>query len=207
MYNFYITLLCSTFEELKELKIINNTITKTLYEWMVEQCLFNNEYKTYILNGLSLFFKEKVSFNGYVFYLGEVSEKRYLNEEIFNHIQKVLKKICCVENIQEDIENPANSKARELLEKRKKYRQKLKKAKQNGDEEPLTLRDLISIYCTDGNGASILNVGQFTMYQFNDQFNRMTMLQDYNVNIQALLHGGSSNEELKSWMRKIKTED
>jgi hypothetical protein len=41
---------------------------------MVEQCLFNNEYETYILNGLSLFFKEKVSFNGYIFYLGEVSK-------------------------------------------------------------------------------------------------------------------------------------
>ena len=30
---------------------------------------------------------------------------------------------------------------------------------------------------------------EYDLYQFNDQFNRLKIMEDYEVNVQALLHG------------------
>ena len=113
-----------------------------------------------------------------------------------------------MENIDEDIDNPDNEMCRSILEKRKKAREKLAKAKarqsEDEDGEPLTIVDLISIYA-QAEHMKPEEVFQYDVYQFNNQFNRMKIFKDYDVNIQALLAGAKSEEiDLQHWLSKIK---
>ena len=42
------------------------------------------------------------------------------------------------------------------------------------------------------------------MYQFNNQFNRMQMIEDYDINIRSLLAGADSKKiQLKHYIRPI----
>jgi hypothetical protein len=131
-----------------------------------------------------------------------------LNKNNFYYFQSIIKKRNCLENIDEEIDNPANEMAKILLEKRKKAREKLAKAKaQQNDEdgEPLTIVDLISIYA-EAEHMKLEDVFQYDIYQFNNQFNRMKIFKNYDVNIQALLAGANSEEiDLQHWLGKIKT--
>lgn len=136
----------------------------------------------------------------------------YLNESNFNNFRDLLRYRNCLNDIYEEIddENPANEMARMLLEKRKKLREKLKKSKQNSndDESALTIADLISIFA-ESRKLSLQEIYKnYDIYQFNNQFNRLKIMEDYQVNIQILL-AGAKNEDVKlqHWLTKIKKQD
>jgi hypothetical protein len=119
----------------------------------------------------------------------------------FLKIQKVIKQRNGVENIKEDIDNPSNEMARRLIEKRNKLRKKLEKQKhdESGSSE-ITIVDLVSILAS-GLGLEIETVCKYDIYQFNDQFNRLKIFKDYEVNIQALLAGANKEDiNLVHWL-------
>lgn len=128
-----------------------------------------------------------------------------LNEENYNNFRDIIKYRNCLigvdGNSKED--NPADNKAKMLLEKRKKLREKIKKAKQ--DDDGIELTDLISIYA-DAKCMPLQDVyDNYDMFQFDDQFNRLKIMDDFHVNIQALL-AGAEGIELKHWLSKINKE-
>jgi hypothetical protein len=130
-----------------------------------------------------------------------------INNQNYNQIIEVIKYQNCMikPNGEEDQDNPADDKAKELLEKRKKARELLAKAKKGEEGEPLTLADLVSILVANGNGVTPFNVWDMNFYMFNNQFNRMRMLEEYDINIRSLLAGAKSEDiDLKHWMSKIK---
>ncbi|OMD10721.1 hypothetical protein BJP50_28060 [Paenibacillus odorifer] len=107
--------------------------------------------------------------------------------------------------LNEDDFNPKSERVKKLrekqLENRKKI-QKLKKDSGNGSDL-LTFFDLVSIICSNANGINVFNVFDLNMFQFNDQFNRMKLLNDYETSIQSLLHGADpKNIEIKHWISK-----
>lgn len=135
-----------------------------------------------------------------------VGEDGVLSQENFQEFQSIIKKRNCLENIEEDRENPDNEMARRLLEKRRKTREKLEKAKQGDDEgNGLTIVDLISIFA-EAERMYIEDVFKYDIFQFNNQFSRMKIFKDYEVNIQALLAGAKSEDiDMQHWLSKIKT--
>lgn len=139
-----------------------------------------------------------------------VGQYGFLYNENYYEFQSIIKKRNCLENIEEEKDNPANEMARQILEKRKIAREKLAKvkAKNNSeDTEPLTIVDLISIYA-EAEHMKPEEVFMYDIYQFNDQFNRMKIFKDYEVNIQALLAGAKSEDiKLHHWLGKIKVND
>lgn len=173
----------------------------------------NNDDKKYfideLISVLQAIFNDNVCLNeDYgIFVIG--NKGLSLNSVNFNKFQSIIKKRNCLENIKEEIENPANEMARQILEKRKKAREKLAKikAKQNNeDDEPLTIADLISIFA-EAEHMKLEDVFKYDIYQFNDQFNRMKIFKDYTINIQALLAGAKSEDiHLQHWLSKIKNE-
>jgi len=111
----------------------------------------------------------------------------------------------CLNKKSEEEENPASEKARQILERQKRARALLAKAKGSEDNETLTLADLVSILASHGNGVTPLNVWDINFYWFNNQFNRMKMFEEYDINIRSLLAGAKSEDvDLKHWMSKIK---
>lgn len=99
-------------------------------------------------------------------------------------------------------ENPANERTKKLLEKRQKLREKLKKYKQSDDNE-LTLIDLTSAFSIITH-TTIEQIGKYDLYQFNYLFKRLDIVKEYDINIQALLHGADSEKiNIKHWASKI----
>lgn len=146
------------------------------------------------------------------FIIGSGEETRFLDKNNYNDFRNILKERNCLMDIDgvENDDNPDNDMARKLLEKRKKLREKVRKAKlRNGeDDEGLTLADLISIFA-EAEKIPLQDVyDKYDIYQFNNQFNRLKIMEDYQVNIKALLAGAKSEEvKLQHWLSKIKKQE
>ena len=162
---------------------------------------------------LSLFFKKTVQFNEkYGFIIGEEQDDIHvLNDRNYDKFRTILKERNCLIDLDgiDEEENPANEMARKLLEKQKMLREKVRKAKQsqNGDDG-LTMADLISIFA-EAEHMPLQDVyDNYDVYQFNNQFNRLKIMDDFHVNIQALLAGAKSEDvKLQHWLSKIKKQD
>jgi hypothetical protein len=94
----------------------------------------------------------------------------------------------------------ANAKAEEIKNKILKGQQLLNK-KMGLD---VSFGDLVSVLAANGNNLNIINIWDLTMYQFNNQFARMQMIEDYDLNIRSLLAGAKKEDiQLKHYIRKI----
>ncbi|GIP32610.1 hypothetical protein [Paenibacillus sp. J2TS4] len=134
-----------------------------------------------------------------------VNDIRISPAELEQLIQ-VIKIQNCLLTPEDDDFNPINERAQKIKQKMLDNKRKIQELKKSSGDaaESLTFSDLISIVCAHANGIHIHNVFELNMFQFNNQFNRMKMLDEYEVNIQALLHGADSKQiQLKHWMSKM----
>lgn len=187
---------------------LNEAPDITNFELIYSICSMDEKFRDIYLKAMGFIFKEDVGMCNLGFYVGEMNIDKVIDSTTYDTLIYIIKLQNCLEKISsETLDNPGSEKARELLEKRKKLREKLNKIKNKDSDnngEPLTLSDLVSILCANGNGINIFNVWDLSFYAFNDQFNRMKMLDDYQVNIRSILAGADPKEiELKHWMSKI----
>lgn len=207
-YNNIIGLLCVNNEKLKSyLKIDDVDLYTYIISLSVHAVEIQNdeqvEFLRNLIEVLRLIFRETVLFDP-----AErnfcVGENGILNRDNFFDFVNVIKVRNCLEDIENISDNPDSERTRQLLERRKQLREKVNKTKnQSGEDGGLTLLDLISIYA-EAEHMKPEDVFQYDMYQFNNQFNRMKIFKDYEVNIQALLAGAKSEDiNLKHWLSKI----
>lgn len=177
------------------------------FDILMMYCLYNDsltlDIKNMILEAIRLFFKEEVSFTlmetNPLFYFGEIQDGRFITRENYENIKDIILKQNCYKKKKEEEFKPANEAATKLVEKIKAMRNKR-------PETNLTLFDLISVLAANSNNLNILTVWELSMFQFNDQFNRMQMIEDFEININSLLHGADSKKiNLKHYIRKIDT--
>lgn len=185
-------------------EIIEITNLDLIYLLNIQDVKFHDIY----MEAMKFIFKEDINFTEYGICVGEIDKKHLIDYQKYDELIEIIKIQNCLEKQKnEDEYNPSSDKARELLEKRKKLREKvnqLKNKDEESDGEPLTLDDLVSILCANGNGINVFNVWDLSFYAFNDQFNRMKMFEDFQINVHSLLAGADPNEiELKHWMSKI----
>jgi hypothetical protein len=153
------------------------------------------------LSAISFFINEEIG-------LSPDMESLIIGKETFSFkevddITDIIKIQNCVITKVDDF-NPLNENVKKLREKMLARQRRLKELKGDDDEgKSLSFLDLISILCSNANGINITNVFDLNFFQFNDQFNRMKLLDDYNVNVQALLHGADPKKtKLIHWMSK-----
>jgi hypothetical protein len=163
--------------------------------------LYFDALKTFLRNDINFVVDDDCTY----FIVGDISEHCIISNINYEQIVEIIKHQNCLIKINEEDEcNPADEKARQLLERRKKVRELLAKAKNQNDDDPLTLADLVSILIANGNGVTPFNVWDMNFYMFNNQFNRMRMLEEYDINIRSLLAGAKSEDiNMKHWMSKI----
>jgi len=159
---------------------------------MMEIVIF---WLTQITHSSITFSPQKMSF------IGESFE---INQNNFEDFQTIVRLRNGMQDVNEDDENPDNDAARRVLQRRKEERLKRQKAKISDDESAITLADLVSILAS-GYGMLMDTVMEYDLYQFNDQFNRLKIMDDYEVSVQALLHGAKKEDvNLTHWITKIK---
>lgn len=162
---------------------------------------------------LMLLFKKDVLFDQSCgFIVGSKGKEEFiLNSSNYDKLRTILKERNCLLDSDTigQFDNPNSDMAKKLLEKRKKLREKIKKSKiENGNDDGLTMADLISIFA-EAENMPLQNVyDNYDIYQFNNQFNRLKIMDDFHVNIQALLAGAKKDEvKLQHWLSKIKKQE
>ena len=189
-YNQALKILCISRQEIKDL--IGEDISP--FEFLRVNMIFDPNIEKLLSKLLLLIFKNKVLFSDekQAFTIGN----RLLNKNNFDKFVDVIREQNCI--ITEDTdEKPCNEKAKLILEKRRKVRNKLKKS--SHVEENLTIYDLVNIVSV-GMNLSINEVMEYSIYQLSSQFQRLMAKENYYVNILALIHGANKNNiDLKHW--------
>ena len=165
-----------------------------------------------VLRFLSLFFRREVCFDKSVGFVVKDDSNNILfvlNESNYNQFRNILKQRNCLADVGDfQDENPANEMAAKLLEKKRMLKEKLRKAQRAQGEDGISMADLISIFA-EAEQMPLQDVYRnYDVYQFNNQFNRLKIMDDYHVNIQALIAGAKSEDvKLQHWISKIKKEE
>jgi hypothetical protein len=151
-----------------------------------------------LINGLSLFLQSEVSSasdTGVVIKNDNV--KLTLTNELYIEIKKVICKQNFIHNAEDTSFNPANEKAKALLEKMKKAKEKIQK--QNKDEG-LSLKTIISLVATYSNDINIFSIWNLTVNQLYESYLRIALWDDYH-NKHILIPHASDIESLdmKHW--------
>lgn len=162
----------------------------------------DDKYRVFIIDALEFFLQDEVRFipKQGCFCIGKDENISILFKDNFEKFKEILIQQNCVNKNQDDGMKMANSKAEEIRQKILKGKSKLKNKKNE-----VTFNDLISVLASNGeNGLNILNIWNLTIYQFQDQFARMQMIEDFDMNFRQLLAGAKKEDvDLKHYIRPI----
>lgn len=175
------------------------------FEFLLILMLQNEEIHNIILTSLSLFLKENVNFD---VENGLFVQREYDSFIISNDIYNQIKETICLQNyINKDVKkeeeefNPYDDKARELIEKRNKFKKMLQ---ERNAEDGLNLSDIVSIVASHSPTINFLNVWDLTIYHLYTIYVRMAMKDQYETQIYLLPHSSDNkSSEFKHWMSKI----
>lgn len=94
--------------------------------------------------------------------------------------------------------DPHDEKTRELIERMKKYREKVEKIKNGNEESGQPLYNVISAITVRSNSINKMNILDLTIFQIYDEYKRLITIDQYNQSLQALM-AGASGVELQQW--------
>lgn len=179
------------FEELEKLHPLETISLKAYYD---------ENFRDLFLEALSFFFYEKANYYNGVFYF---DGDRVLNYENFEQVIYLIKYINLITTDKPSEVKYANDKAKEIAEKIKIAQEKVNKVKAK-QGVALSLFDLISAFSANSYSINLMTVWDMTIYQFNDQFKRMQLIEEYDINIRSLLAGADPKRvEINHWVSKI----
>ena len=200
-YNYYISLLLIDKSKLQDENIDLNNINN--FDIVFQSCLMDEKFRKSYFEMLEFFFKETVQLGNGFFYFDELNKKKIIYKDNFDEIIRLLKEINSITNKEENEFNPANDKAKEIAERIKKAREKINKVKAKSGED-LSLSDLISAFAFYNKNTDLNSIFEMTIYQFNNQFQRMQLVNNYEISIQSLLHGADPKKvEIKNFITKL----
>ena len=145
-----------------------------------------NEYDLFIsfdltrellIEAFSFFTKEKVKYDD-LFSIFKIDEKVFVSKHNYESIAKIIKEQNGITE-EDDVKKQKflNEKARQLYLKRKKLREQLRK---KNSDNTLSLKDMLSVLCNaEGNGINVFNVGQLTIYQVYEHFERLNIKENH----------------------------
>jgi hypothetical protein len=201
-YYKYLNNLCFDIDDLQVTEIERKRLVDdkvTTFQIIVSACFHDIKHLQLIIKALKFFFKDDICFlrSHGIFFLGDFTEQRFISSDNYEEIKNIIK----VQNgisgddvLDENITD-IDERTKMLLEKQKEIRKKLAKAKakKDGDDEfePLTFADLISIMCANANGVNHENIWNMNIYMFQNQFQRMKLINDYDISIRSILAGAN----------------
>jgi hypothetical protein len=186
--------------EIKEVYNYND-LDFTLY-----MCSKDNYILYFFFEALKVFLKSEVSpIEGVGIFIKNENMQTIIDNELFLEIKRVIHKQNFLKDNDVSDFRPANSKAKELMEKLKKAKEKIQK--QNNDDG-LSLKDIISIVSTYSNDLNMISVWNLTVYQLYEAYLRLVLWDDYHNKFTLLPHTTDDKSlDIKHWavdINKIK---
>ena len=157
----------------------------------------------------ALFFWTKIQFNVnvrennelYFYYEKIINEQRVryeLNSSNYDQFVEIIKFANCIKN---EETKPKGKAVLEIEEKIRIAKEKINQ-KLNKKDKELNIYDLTSVLAANGNGLNALNVVDLNIFMFQDQFQRMQIIEDYDIQIRSLL-AGAEIKDIKHYTRKL----
>ena len=126
-----------------------------------------------------------------------------LDENSFDHLQYIVRKIFGLEGSGSEEFNPVGDKAREIAEKIKRGRAKVAALKgENGEQETSILSRYISGLSIGTNSLDINKLLDLTLYQLFDQLERYGLYTAYDMSVKAKMAGAKDVEDV-DWLKNI----
>lgn len=126
-----------------------------------------------------------------------------LDENSFDHLQYIVRKIFSLEGSGLEEFNPAGDKAREIAEKIKRGRAKVAALKgENSEQETSILSRYISGLSIGTNSLDINKLLDLTLYQLFDQLERYGLYTAYDMSVKAKMAGAKDVEDV-DWLKNI----
>ena len=171
---------------------------------------FDNISLSYTDEVLGVFYLALEFFTGQVFikqkHLNQVyfaSEKSVLYKDNYEQFMDIIKIVNCMDTKDKNVVIKRNAELdRKIEEAKQKINKKLNK--KVSENEDIRLMDLISVLASKHNNLNIMNVWDLNLYQFNDQFKRMQLIENHDIGIRQLLAGvDKKNVQLEHYIKKI----
>ncbi len=227
-FNQYLSMICIEIDQLaieeeKKTQLKEQGVTSFLF--ILSQCLYDNSgnFLDLVLKSLKFFLKSEVIFSSDLqgFWIGEkdaldnylikkeeeinIKAIKILNNNNYEEFKQILKLQNGLDSVSDFKSNPADERTRLAIERMKKLKQDLAKAKSKEDGGNIGLIDLISSFIVSNRNLNSEQVWELTLFQFNNYFKRLQMMMEYEINIQSLLHGADSKKiELKHFISEMK---
>lgn len=150
-----------------------------------------------IENDLSFFSSDKVEFFDGVFY---IRNEILVSKENYRHVSEIIRELNGIREQENKKLKFRNKKAEQnyylMLEMQKKYEK----------QEELSLKDYCSILCNaEGNGISVFNIGELTIYQVLEHFERLSVKESHRRMLQVWANGHLKEDvKLQEWLIKTK---
>ncbi len=209
-YQKYLSLLTLSEEEVEDIIIAKigeleyrNMEKVTPFEYLLTNAQYNSMFLLDLKEAFSTFIKEEVIIIPHLnkIMIGDPSQERFIDEEIFKEIQNVLRiqnKLEIPEEIPEN-ENPMAKKFR----LRRKAVKEAKARKAAKDVNAPEFIDLMSSLCCANIGITWNNIGDLPIFTFYELLHRTQKKERYELDIQSLLAGADSKKvKPQYWISK-----
>lgn len=165
---------------------------------MLDICTNNEEEKQWLIDALSYFFVGEVYFDS-GFILKSPDQECLITRDNFPIIKNVIKEINGLKVDSKEEETYSNDKAREIAEKLKKAKEEISKNSKDGESTKLDC--ITSSVSARHPSLNLLNIWDLTVYQLYDQYNRLTLVDSFNI---GSMHYANWGGEFKSsWSKNI----
>lgn len=162
---------------------------------------YDGEYLTYFLWGLEFFTSKTFVKQNECFIVEDESLR--LDRNNFDGLVYLLKLANCVDPEKDRVKGMRNKDLDEKIAKAK--RELNERLGRSPDDNKIELIDLISVLASKHNNLNIMNIWDLNYFQFNNQFNRMQLVENYDLGIRQLLAGADKDKvKLEHYIKKIK---
>lgn len=200
-YNQYLGLISISKAQLTQYTTDKDIKKLSVYKLVLLWCLEYESFHQSIVDCLSFFLKEVIVIDKDGIAIKRNDRLLYMNEDIYSTIVSVVKTQNFISNDEVSSYKPATTKAKQLLEKMQKAKERAKKEKA---EESVTLSDVISIVACYSNDINILNVWDLTVYQLYTVYLRLLIWDDYQTKQNMIPHVTDVKAlDIKHWSMSI----
>ncbi len=133
----------------------------------------------------------------------EKKQSVIVNDENFSMFQEIVSTVLCLQsgNVEKEF-NPAGDKAREIVDKIKRAREKAAKQKGETPKQTSYLSKYISGLGIATNSLNINNILDLTLYQLLNQIERYGLYSQYDISLRAKMAGAKDVEDI-DWLKDI----
>jgi hypothetical protein len=160
-------------------------------------------FRNVFCEALSLFLKDNVYLDIPNLVFRVRSTNKEITLELYQQIVEIVKEQNFIKNKvnQEEQYIPHDDKAKELIEKLKEIKSRIK---EQNFEESIGLTDIISIVASYSRDLNILNIWGLTIYQLYVEYIRLMMRDNYESQFAMMLQGADvKSSEMKHWASKL----